>query len=207
MKVLRATAETEGEKHPATHSDASESSSGTAVETRVQEIRKQVELEGRARLAEERLADLKAQLEEMRRQRDKWQEQAERLALAPPSAESGGWASWKGPPRVAVGGRGRCVRRALAELLRRRVGCGGGGERMFDESNASRTVEPRLSVQVEDGGTWSAFRGAILLATGLATVTEAWDVIDRAASARPPATPIRSPDAPERSRRSWRRSA
>ena len=73
---------------------------------------------------------------------------------------------------------------------------------MFDESNASRTVEPRLSVQLEEDGTWSAFRGAILLATGLATVTDAWDVIDRAASARSPAMPIRLPAAPERPRRS-----
>ena len=78
---------------------------------------------------------------------------------------------------------------------------------MFEVSNASRTIEPRLSVQVEADGTWSAFRGAILLATGLATVTDAWDTIDRAALARPPATPIRWPAAPERSRRSWRRSA
>ena len=78
---------------------------------------------------------------------------------------------------------------------------------MFDESNDSRMVEPRLSVQAEDGGTWSAFRGAILLATGIATVRDAWDVIDRAASARPPAAPIRSRDAPDRTRRSWRRTA
>ena len=78
---------------------------------------------------------------------------------------------------------------------------------MFDESNGSRPAEPRLSVQIEEDGTWSAFRGAILLATGLATATEAWDVIDRAAPARSPATPIRLPDAPDRSRRSWRRSA
>jgi hypothetical protein len=78
---------------------------------------------------------------------------------------------------------------------------------MFDESNASRTVGPRLSVQMEYDGTWTAFRGAILLATGLATATDAWDVIDRTASARPPAAPIGLPAAPERSRRSWRRSA
>jgi hypothetical protein len=78
---------------------------------------------------------------------------------------------------------------------------------MFDEFNASRTVEPRLSVQIEPGGTWSAFRGCILLGTGFATVTDAWDVIDRAASARPPAAPIGWPAAPERPRRSWRRSA
>src|SRR5215210_3305733 len=86
-------------------------------------------------------------------------------------------------------------------------GSRGGGERMFDVFNDSRTVGPRLSVQIEYDGTWTAFRGALLLATGLATVTDAWDVIDRAASARPPSTPIRLPTAPERSRRSWRRSA
>ena len=102
MQVLRATAETEREKHAATPSKDIESDSETAVETRVQEIRKQVELEGRAKLAEERLADLKAQLEEMRRQRDKWQEQAERLALAPPSPtpapvqpQPRGWWPWR----------------------------------------------------------------------------------------------------------------
>ena len=77
---------------------------------------------------------------------------------------------------------------------------------MFDVSDDSRPAEPRLTVQAEDGGTWSAFRGAILLATGLATATDAWDVIDRTASARPLATPIRLPGAPDRSRRSWRRS-
>ena len=78
---------------------------------------------------------------------------------------------------------------------------------MFEVSDDSRTVGPPLSVQIERDGTWTAFRGAILLATGLATVTDAWDVIDRAASARPPATPIRSPDAPDWPRRAWRRSA
>jgi len=78
---------------------------------------------------------------------------------------------------------------------------------MFDVSDDSRPAEPRLTVQAEDGGTWSAFRGAILLATGLQTASAAWDEIDRAAPARPSTTPIRSPDAPDRPRRSWRRSA
>src|SRR3954464_9471474 len=86
MQVLRATLETEREKHSATPSLDSESSAVSAVETRVQEIRKQIELEARAKLAEERLADLKAQLEEMRRQRDTWQEQAQRLALVGPKS-------------------------------------------------------------------------------------------------------------------------
>ncbi len=75
---------------------------------------------------------------------------------------------------------------------------------MFDGFNASRPAEPRLSVQVEGDGTWSAFRGAILLATGLATAADAWDVIDRAALPKPPTTPVRPPDAPQRSRQSWR---
>jgi hypothetical protein len=78
---------------------------------------------------------------------------------------------------------------------------------MFDGFNARHPAEPRLSVQIECDGTWTAFRGAILLATGLATVADAWDVVDRAASARPPAAPIGLPAVPERSRRSWRRSA
>jgi hypothetical protein len=80
---------------------------------------------------------------------------------------------------------------------------------MFDGVNDSRPAQPRLSIQIEHDGTWTAFRGAILLATGIATVRDAWDVIDRAAaaSARPPAAPIGLPAAPERSRRSWRRSA
>jgi hypothetical protein len=78
---------------------------------------------------------------------------------------------------------------------------------MFDEINDNRPAEPRLSVQAKDDGTWGAFRGAILLATGLATATDAWDVIDRAASTRSPTTLIRSPGAPDRTRRSWRRSA
>src|SRR3954469_17933176 len=86
MQVLRAAIETEREKHSATPSMGSESSTVSAGETRVQEIRKQIELEARAKLAEERLADLKAQLEEMRRQRDTWQEQAQRLALVGPKS-------------------------------------------------------------------------------------------------------------------------
>jgi hypothetical protein len=78
---------------------------------------------------------------------------------------------------------------------------------MFDVSNDSRPAQPRLSVQMEYDGTWSAFRGAILLASGLATATDAWDTVDRALSARPPAAPIGWPAAPERPRRSWHRSA
>jgi hypothetical protein len=74
---------------------------------------------------------------------------------------------------------------------------------MSDLSDASRAAEPRLSVRFESDGTWSAWRGAILLASGLPTVTEAWDVVDRVAQARPPTTPISLPTA---SRRSWRRS-
>src|SRR3982750_1415420 len=56
---------------------------------------------------------------------------------------------------------------------------------MFDRFDTNRVAGPRLSVRFEGDGTWSAWRGAILLANGLPTVTAAWDVIDRAASARP----------------------
>ncbi len=60
------------------------------------------ETEARARLAEERLSDLKAMLEEMKAERERWRAQAERLALAPPapvtvasSSESRGWWPWR----------------------------------------------------------------------------------------------------------------
>jgi hypothetical protein len=56
---------------------------------------------------------------------------------------------------------------------------------MFDGFDTNRVAEPRLSVRFEGDGTWSAWRGAILLASGLPTVVDACDVIDRAASARP----------------------
>ena len=80
---------------------------------------------------------------------------------------------------------------------------------MLDEFNDSRPAQPRLSVQIERDGTWTAFRGAILLASGLASVADAWEVIDRAAAAaaRPPAASVGSPDTPDRWRRSWRGSA
>ena len=84
MQVVRNRAETEGEKHAATPSENREKADETDFETRLQEVRERAELEARAKLAEERLSDLKQQLEELKRQRDKWQEQAERLALAPP---------------------------------------------------------------------------------------------------------------------------
>ena len=41
-----------------------------------------VEAKGRAELAESRLADLKAALDELRSDRDAWREQAQRLAIA-----------------------------------------------------------------------------------------------------------------------------
>jgi predicted site-specific integrase-resolvase len=49
------------------------------------------ELHIRVALAEQRLGDLKAQLEDMRSQRDKWQAQAERLALPTPAAPMSLW--------------------------------------------------------------------------------------------------------------------
>ena len=88
------------EGQDATTSRNSERPDPTDFEMRLQQAREQVALEARAKLAEERLADLKQQLDELKRQRDKWQEQAERLALAPPSAsspstEAPGWWPWR----------------------------------------------------------------------------------------------------------------
>ena len=78
---------------------------------------------------------------------------------------------------------------------------------MFDSFDLSGAAEPfpapRCTIRFEGDGTWSAFRGALLLASGRPTVAAAWDAIDRAASARPPAA--RSAEAEPR--RSWRRSA
>ena len=54
----------------------------------------------RAILAEQRLADAKAALDELRAQRDAWQAQAERLALAAPAARR----SWR---RRLGGGSGK----------------------------------------------------------------------------------------------------
>jgi excisionase family DNA binding protein len=99
MQVVRNRAEPESEKQSATPSENSAKTSETVFETRVQEVRERAEMEAAKRLAEERVADLKQQLEEMKRQRDKWQEQAERLALAPPTPvtvpESRGWWPWR----------------------------------------------------------------------------------------------------------------
>lgn len=55
-----------------------------------------IELRARADLAEQRLSDLKAQLVDMREQRDKWQDQAQRLALPAPvtAAPIGGIMRW-----------------------------------------------------------------------------------------------------------------
>jgi excisionase family DNA binding protein len=95
VQVVRNRAETAGEKHTATPSADSEKPGETPFETRLQEVRERIELEARARLAEERLADMKTQVEELRRQRDAWQEQAERLALAPPKVEARTWWPWR----------------------------------------------------------------------------------------------------------------
>jgi hypothetical protein len=59
---------------------------------------------------------------------------------------------------------------------------------MSDLSGAYRPEpfpSPRCSVQFDGDGTWSAWRGAILLASGLPTVTAAWDVVDGAVPMRP----------------------
>ena len=77
--------ETRSEGQDATPYRNSGNPDGTDFETQLRQVREQAELVARAKLAEERLSDLKQQLDEMKRQRDKWQEQAERLALAPPT--------------------------------------------------------------------------------------------------------------------------
>ena len=98
--TVSAQLEPRSEGQDATTSSNSERPDPTDFEMRLQQAREQVALEARAKLAEERLADLKQQLDELKRQRDKWQEQAERLALAPPSASSPttaapGWWPWR----------------------------------------------------------------------------------------------------------------
>jgi len=50
------------------------------------------ELRTRVALAEERLTELKATLEDMRRDRDAWREQAQTRLLAPPTPKS--WWQW-----------------------------------------------------------------------------------------------------------------
>lgn len=67
-----------------------------------------------------------------------------------------------------------------------------------DTDRAEPIPSPRCGVRFDGKGNWSAWRGAILLASGLPTVVAAWEVIERAASARPTATP-RLPTAPRRS--------
>jgi hypothetical protein len=52
------------------------------------------EAKARAALAEQRLADLKAMLEEMRSERDAWREQAQRLALPKPEPAAMTWWRW-----------------------------------------------------------------------------------------------------------------
>jgi hypothetical protein len=69
---------------------------------------------------------------------------------------------------------------------------------LSDTDRAEPLPTPRLSVRFDGDGTWSAWRGAIPLATGLATVGEAWDLVNRAE--RPPATPVSRPTAPQRRR-------
>lgn len=67
---------------------------------------------------------------------------------------------------------------------------------MFDRFDPNRVAEPRLTVRFDGDGTWSAWRGAILIASGLPSVTDAWDVIDRAASARPVVLSVLRPASP-----------
>jgi hypothetical protein len=54
-------------------------------------VETRVELRTRLTLAEERLTELKAMLEDMRRDRDAWREQAQTRLLAPPAASPSWW--------------------------------------------------------------------------------------------------------------------
>jgi hypothetical protein len=53
------------------------------------------EVTARLALAEQRLADLKAMLEEMRTERDAWREQAQRLSLPKPTEASSTTSRWR----------------------------------------------------------------------------------------------------------------
>ena len=53
--------------------------------------RRRAELRSRLDLAEERLTELKAMLEDMRRDRDAWREQAQTRLLAAPAASAPWW--------------------------------------------------------------------------------------------------------------------
>src|SRR5262245_42585110 len=60
-------------------------------------VETRAELRSRIALAEERLTELKAMLEDMRRDRDAWREQAQTRLLAPPASPS--W--WRWPRKTA----------------------------------------------------------------------------------------------------------
>ena len=86
-RLQRATSQKKDEVTNLTPSKDTISSDETGFATRLRDLRDRDAIEMRAMLAEERLADLKAQLDTMRQQRDSWQQQAERalLMLQPPS--------------------------------------------------------------------------------------------------------------------------
>jgi hypothetical protein len=79
-----------------------------------------VELRIRATLAEGRLADLKATLDDIRSQRDNWQAMAQRLAITdqrsvpPPSQSPRAWWWRLAPASAAAVGRGWKLRSASA---------------------------------------------------------------------------------------------
>jgi excisionase family DNA binding protein len=61
-----------------------------------QQAQAEREAQLRLALADERLGELKQALADMRAQRDSWQQQAERLALGPPSVHKRGrWWRWR----------------------------------------------------------------------------------------------------------------
>jgi excisionase family DNA binding protein len=103
VKVVRNTVAKEHEQQSVTSYNDSKKHDETDFETRLKELRERDALEIRAKLAEERLADLKGQLElmkdqqaELKAQRDGWQQQAERALLMQQSPARRGLFGWLG---------------------------------------------------------------------------------------------------------------
>src|SRR3954471_24957212 len=72
---------------------------------------------------------------------------------------------------------------------------------MIDSPVAETRPSPRCTVAYEaESSTWSAFYGAIPLGRGFATVSSAWDEVDRMVASRVPLAPaagVRPADAGE----------
>jgi hypothetical protein len=70
------------------------------------------------------------------------------------------------------------------------------------DSSTARPPAVRATIRFEEDGSWTALRGAILLATGLPTAAAAWEVIDQVESSRASGcAPARPPAITRRARR------